>query len=1508
MTTRPPSGQRQSSQRSLSSTNVVQRPSPHRTLSQKFPSPSPTRRATDAFVDATIEGTEVAQGRHGAISRMGGSLLKLEISDGSNGDIVEPPNPATAVTPSRRATGTPHAQSQLSHGASTIHGLSPRDTQEGSPAEAGGVKPMPLPARPGQHAPPNSYAKVARPSTRNNTRKDMRPRPYTLEVPAAAPHYPPRGHVDFFPWTGNQAEDQFSEPVIRQGHFDKAQMTQNETGSARASLFPALKHKSGFQTLSSLFTTVLGQRRAHGQITTASTFKPPPRVTVTDTKREMWLKDLANPAISLRRLSRSIPHGIRGKVLLDHSMSKRIPIERAVWLAKCVGANELRSFRRKGVTGAFVMGGEAKWIKDFTISLEQFVESVTAGCGESDYKFRVNYAIQLAAHFYAERLVDRDHYMDWLVSCLENCAPLKLPIWILVTQIYWKDLLSYRKFGLRLSTALLNHYEETANHPDQDILAPLVDRLRILSKVLLISSPDNFVSPQTWAKHRDIIQSNLLTSSSETTIFKAIEYRNQRLLAAGGEEQLTSRQRLIQLLDTTLSELFSDQLIRKCWRVDQDKSMLLQVVLEWCGSLHRLGLSKIYIAGRLCRFWSSNGADITGALLEFLDSKTCTKQCHGAAIYHLIAELARSEHFSTARYLQWLVARGGLLRTPDFSPDGPCATRLVAELPTHSLTEGILTLHTTLLTRVDFLVDEEQSRKKICMAYMKETLFSVHRVSPSKSKRSSSHCCASDIASLLPQLSRSSKSEIGLWLRQKVRSQMQPKSLSPLNDWEAISRKTSSAVMTMDDFHAVRCYLELLEDHSMLADVLKVVATSGNAEVLASCSDTITLHLDILAAIGALLDLFDTLMARLRDFAEDQDSLPRGFLASLADLADRIPSKANFGRQLSQELALMDKKSAVGASSPVSDHAAALPTAETYTIDEIDKILVSGNSMDHSTLDRLFQKIVSNIESAPWGEASVKQRGYELLLTRLRLFGPQHFDTLLSSWLTRFLRRPDRPSIMIALAPLVSFGCLTLSDIVQCCDLALDGQSSTDEVTRAIIARELVEILLLEPFGNTVQAMREEEIYRLRIMRAHMQKDLPAQIICSIRRGLEQTCSAQHAKSYAIITGILQQSSSLQLLQRCALLQPNLVLRSLILPLLRQKDPQLVQYITTVVDQLLFPKEFHADVSIEATLNAVDVLTLPMCQLKLECMFANEDTAMSCGDEPRSSQLQALEGVVAAAVQSGKTSWVSILPMLEASIVQHLLRGLELQFLALFPSHKSADEDEDDARLVHAENLMHVMNSMSCSKSPVPTPRNSTNLAQEILITLNGVRLRLSASPNSQTTRRLVSTWIPLLISFVAHRAHEFEVSNAGHETRAKAILALSAILLELQLIDMSGSTGVDLMEQVFDLALCLVDSLPDEPRQQCIRTLNENTPSTDMHYLFSFQPSPSEWLVLSQNESSLGIPATPSSDLPDKRTQDKVKLTPLALRRWEMLGEPAPNIGRNDTSLSLSLFAARRG
>lgn len=300
----------------------------------------------------------------------------------------------------------PFTPSRIMVDTSDLAGLSPHGSTR-TPTADRDPGPMPMPRRRPRFAVAVPKATVAAPTPTPPTKKDTRPKPYTVETPPDAPRYSihlkpaptanvgsttTTGYADFYPWTGNHPEDQFSDHVIRHGYFDKAPSSQNETTSAKSALFHMLKQKSGMHALSTVFTSVLAHRRHTSQVTAPSTFKPPPRVTVTDTKREIWLKDLANPAIPLRRLSRTIPHGIKGKVLLEQCLNKNVPVDRAIWLAKCVGANEIRSFKRKGVNGTFVMGGEAKWIREWTVCVEQFVESVFSAFGDAEWKAKVNYA------------------------------------------------------------------------------------------------------------------------------------------------------------------------------------------------------------------------------------------------------------------------------------------------------------------------------------------------------------------------------------------------------------------------------------------------------------------------------------------------------------------------------------------------------------------------------------------------------------------------------------------------------------------------------------------------------------------------------------------------------------------------------------------------------------------------------------------------------------------------------------------------------------------------------------------------------------------------------------------------------------------------------------------------------------------------------------------------------------------------------------------------------------
>lgn len=399
-------------QRTLSGSGLSQSPTHQRTLSQQYLPQSPIRKS-ETLTEQTPDLGDVAQGRYNTLPRRGGSRLKLELAnDGiEHPGFSESPQHLDAISASKAFTPS---RVMSMNDASDAGDMTPHTSRCQTADEDSA--PLPMPPRRARFVVPT---KRPEPSSTTTTplKKDARPKPFSLETPSIAPRYPNMGKAepigtaknkdksararadvglgfaDFYAWNGGHAEDQFSDSIIKHGYFDKApaQSTQ-EASSAKAPLFPALKHKSGLHTLSTIFTGIMNSRRHSGQITSASTFKPPPRVTLTDTKREIWLKDLANPAISLRRLSRTIPHGIRGKILLDQCLNKNVPTDRAVWLAKCVGANEIRAFKRKGVNGTFVMGGEAKWIRDWTVFVEQFVETVVNAFSENDWKSKVTYA------------------------------------------------------------------------------------------------------------------------------------------------------------------------------------------------------------------------------------------------------------------------------------------------------------------------------------------------------------------------------------------------------------------------------------------------------------------------------------------------------------------------------------------------------------------------------------------------------------------------------------------------------------------------------------------------------------------------------------------------------------------------------------------------------------------------------------------------------------------------------------------------------------------------------------------------------------------------------------------------------------------------------------------------------------------------------------------------------------------------------------------------------------
>lgn len=340
--------------------------------------------------------------------------------------------------------------------------------------------PPPLPVQPWSNAPADRSRNVGTQTTENMPDTKVQTTPYRIQVPSVAPKIKgesksielvsmkfiemantcPLEVADFAPWTGNHPEDILNEQTAKQGYYDRTQVSQNESNTARPALYTQFKHRAGLQMLSSVFSAAMEMRQNHNTINAPSTFKPPPRVTLTDNKREAWLRDLANQSVPLRRLSRTIPHGIRGKVLLDQCLGKWIPVARAVWLAKCVGANEIRAFKRKGTSGALAVGLETKWVRDWTSNVQQFVEGVFSSPKSLNWKSKMTYAVGLTARLFFENLLDHDNFLEWFLSSFEAASIATVPVWLLMLGIYWNNIMRYRRRGRQLAEILLQKLQQ----------------------------------------------------------------------------------------------------------------------------------------------------------------------------------------------------------------------------------------------------------------------------------------------------------------------------------------------------------------------------------------------------------------------------------------------------------------------------------------------------------------------------------------------------------------------------------------------------------------------------------------------------------------------------------------------------------------------------------------------------------------------------------------------------------------------------------------------------------------------------------------------------------------------------------------------------------------------------------------------------------------------------------------------------------------------------------------
>ncbi|KAI9829413.1 MAG: hypothetical protein M1819_006350 [Sarea resinae] len=1349
---------------------------------------------------------------------------------------------------------------------------------------------------------------------REATKETPSMKPYVLEPPPTAPHLSKHKTSDFFPWTGNHAEDVLSENATKQGFYDKPPVSQSETGTAKPALLPIFKHKAGVHTLSSLFVSVLEQRQERDRVTAPSTFKPPPRVTLTDSKREAWLRDLANCTVPLRRLSRTIPHGIRGKVLLEQCLSKNIPTSRAVWLAKCVGANEIRAFKRKGVNGAFAMGGEAKYIRDWTLFVEQFIDHVISDCGTPNWKARVTYVIRLSSQFYAECLLDKRQYLNFILKSLEGSTPDTIPIWLLILQIYWEDMIRDRRYEKRLGEALLSKLHKASTSEDNDVLAPIVTRLSELVTRLSISRGGCFDLPEIWPESLPALE----------PLAPAIQDWHRRLdrLSSGSLRSRvcrdTPRRRIIQILDSASPPFHLGHLSALCSSTGLSDQGVILILLEWASSPYRHGMYRIYLTARLLRLWSRSGTSIQYALMNFLSNSKELAGLEKNNVYHVISELIRSRHFRVGDYLEWLIATGALRGYHQLSLNDPCDVRLLAEIPSHGLPAHVLNLRQTLLGQAGFhLETETQAINEAKASILKRFSGSYTTEAP---------IGQADLARIPPGLSTTSravKAEISRWLREQVvRYHPQKYDISRYDPKDTMA--PNGPGITLSQFNLVRSILEEdLEDFSMLADILQAVASSEDPVILASIADTLNCHYETFAAIGAGKDLFERVLERYKSLRTGQ-SPERLLLVSLIGLGSRIPGEEGNTQLLFQDLKQQNQRPAVAACSPVSDHVVdALQSADSDFSEDIERLLSSGMSMDKHSLLRLFESIIGKMDSY-WTKNEEPPSGLGASLSKLRLVNLESFDELIVRWLGQVLVSTTRPNFSMVLKPLISSGCITFSTVAMCSAKTFETSVlSGDSSTAARVALETLAIFTTSAVLLDL-GPHDYESYRFKLEQQRFMADNPHELFHVIRKAIRQGSASVDEDIRSKLESLLASPSFISMAQKLVIDYSAAVQTELITGL--ESAPSIVAaYTKEMFDHLLDPQQCHdlknteSEGEIIKIVQMIDDFNLPICQLRLQLVFARD-----CKPDSEAyaivadSMIRSFFDAVESEEDGDRSHWASLLTILDERMERQIHEHAVERLLAGAPNgRETATASADDGQALTEALMNRYLAVIEATAYSVNGPE-VWQLAPIITAKLNALESLLDSqtsalqSTSEPTNPRLCPSGGT---TTALHPTNSTNINANAPDSEAQIRLSLAVVAL---LVDPHLQSDYALVEYIFDVAAALSDDLPQDTHNHIATLLKQHNPQDPrLTYLYASIPEPGDWLfarssaahtTTSTSSRSNGAGAAGASVAGGGASGEGAgNLVPFHLRPWEILPEPTPNVGINDTSLSLGLFRARK-
>lgn len=422
----------------------------------------------------------------------------------------------------------------------------------------------------------------------------------------------PQIYPDFDPWIHTKEEDKILKEFVAKGYYTASRVN-FETISARSALQGSLPKVSSL--LGDELSKIIEIREQEiNRISTldiedstrftkwsGQDFHLPNRVTLTDQKRNLWLQELSSSNTSLRKLTKSVPHGFRKRHILEQCYTQFVPIYRVIWLIKSCYAIEWKGMisKAKGETTheELLSTLYKDWTDNMVLILEKLVFEVSKyynDPGQLKYwKLRIAHYLKILGNCYEMELLNRSTLHQWLVDFLSKIESFEFyPMTLHILSIFWSGILGTTEEDteiessfliIKLSEILLRKYhiisESKCMINDSKYIINDVQRnsklkesvlLRLrqfISHIFHTQSLEAFIMPkQNWNIYKNYLYQILLQNVSDEETpklkkkLKLISYRNESL-RLGSLDVEPSRETSPFSTELTLDNVFSGNIL-----------------------------------------------------------------------------------------------------------------------------------------------------------------------------------------------------------------------------------------------------------------------------------------------------------------------------------------------------------------------------------------------------------------------------------------------------------------------------------------------------------------------------------------------------------------------------------------------------------------------------------------------------------------------------------------------------------------------------------------------------------------------------------------------------------------------------------------------------------------------------------------------------------------------------------------------------------------------------------